>query len=266
MKRVLFPYEKNQLLKHNVNLSSPTVALSLDLDCPVEYVTGFAQFYGRDFIVDKNVLIPRIETEELVWIALNCSLFNVHRLLSTRSTTNYEPFTTTNPLVIADVGCGSGCIGITLFLELQKRGVDSKIYFIDISQKALSITRRNLSKFKISKSKFQIIHSDLFCNCNLNCNLVLANLPYIPSARIPTLDDSVKNFEPILALDGGKDGLKYIKTLLRQAPKKLASGGVVICEIDEDHTLNDFAEFTNYNLEIKADQFGKNRFLTARLI
>lgn len=242
---MLTTYEKNLFTKHHIDYFSfawehyPTI--------PVEYLIGLAPFYGRDFIVNSDVLIPRIETEEIIDLALS--------LLP--RTTNYEQVS------IVDIGTGSGCIGITLYLELQKLGIDSKILLSDISEKALAVAKRNIDKFKITNYELRISDTLSAIRLPLCVDLIIANLPYIPSSRILRLDKSVKDFEPHLALDGGPNGLTYIKKLIHQAGDKLKVDGVLILEIDADHKLKDFAQFKkDWKMEIKKDKFRRNRFLT----
>ena len=195
---------------------------------PPEYTMEKAIFYGQEFIVSPDILIPRIETEEII---------------------NMVP----EPKIIADVGCGCGCIGITL----AKKFPDATVYLSDISEAALKIARRN-------SKKETIITSDLLSHYpkNLYFDAIVANLPYIPTDRINKLPGSVKNFEPHLALDGGPNGTTLINKLLSQLPKHLKPGGLAILEIDDTHTLKDFKIPKNFKAKIKKDQFGRNRFLT----
>lgn len=199
---------------------------------PLEYITGFADFYKRRFIVSQDILIPRIETEEIIKIVLD----------------HYQP---EKEYIIADVGTGSGCIGITLALELP----NSKIYLSDISPKALKIASKNAHKHLTSFPP--IFLSNLLSDypSDLLFDVIVANLPYIPTTRIPKLPKSVRNFEPKIALDGGPDGLKLINKLITQLPLHLKPNGLAILEIDDTHKKF----FPNY--EVKKDQFGRDRFL-----
>ena len=107
------------------------------------------------------------------------------------------------------------------------------------------------------------LKSDLFDSYprSLKFDLIIANLPYIPSDRISKLSASVKNFEPYLALNGGSDGLKLINKLIAQSQSRLKSKGVLLLEIDETHKIKDFPLPKNFRAEILTDSFGKNRFL-----
>ena len=204
---------------------------------PQQYKQGFAVFCGRKFLVTPDVLIPRIETEEIV---RHC-----------------EEFATKQSSFIADIGTGSGCLGITLSLKLP----DSTVYLSDISEKALVIAKKNN---RTDNTKFLI--SSLLNNYpkDLLFDVIVANLPYIPTDRIPTLDSSVKDFEPILALDGGPQGTTIINRLLQQLPRRLKNSGLAILEIDDTHTLQKFQIPNSMIGEVKKDQFNRNRFLLIR--
>lgn len=280
--RIFTPYEQNQLKKHKVSLAK---AQGFG-DRPVEYITGFAEFCGHEFIVTPDVLIPRVETAQMIDIAL--------------STINDYSDETNRPLTFTDVGCGSGAIGISLFLELQKKKINCQMYLSDVSQKALRVTKTNVKR--LIPKKFQknitVLKSNLLTQYPKQplpseaprslgevgakggqppkFDFIVANLPYIPSSRLPLLSPAVKNYEPLLALDGGPDGLQLIKQLIYQStgflkskpeglkvlnPSGLIHNGVLILEINNKHKISDFAEFTNFKKEIKKDCFGRNRFL-----
>lgn len=202
---------------------------------PPEYITGKATFCGREFFVSPDVLIPRIETEEII---RHC-----------------EEHATKQSSLIADIGTGCGCIGITLSSELP----NAQIYLSDISDRALTIARKNSTRETILKSNlFEDYPKDI------SFDIIVANLPYIPSTRIKRLPGSVKDFEPILALDGGPDGILLINKLLSQIPDHLKKDGLAIFEIDDTHSLKSFIIPKGFKASIKKDQFGKNRFLVIK--
>jgi release factor glutamine methyltransferase len=246
MSRQLSPYEKNILTKNHFDLNDP----ELQTDIPVEYLVGKAEFRGNDFFVTKNTLIPRIETEQIVDLALD----NIIK--------NYPP---DKKIIIADLCTGSGCIGISLALELLKKSYNFHIYFSDISPKALQVSKKNFEHLLPSHQELAtFIESDLFANFpeNINIDLVVANPPYIPSERISTLDSSVKNYEPIIALDGGIDGLSLINKIISQLPKIQNNKVSAILEIDEKHNFKDIKKSEGLNPSLIKDSFGKNRFLS----
>lgn len=199
---------------------------------PSEYITKKAIFCGREFFVSPDVLIPRIETEEIIDLVLRHSA-RVQNLL------------------IADVGTGCGCVGITLANKFP----EAVVYLSDISDKALEIARRNANQEIILKSDLLENYPEILFD------VIVANLPYIPTKRIPRLLASVRKYEPHLALDGGPKGTTIINRLLAQLPKHLKPGGLAILEIDDTHTLKSFKLPKDFKGEIKKDQFGRNRFL-----
>ncbi|MCA9381407.1 peptide chain release factor N(5)-glutamine methyltransferase [Candidatus Dojkabacteria bacterium] len=240
--RKLSAYEINQLNKHEID------PYSLDLDSigdkPVEYITGFAEFYGRDFIVNENTLIPRIETERIIDLAFeNLSEGKVNFI---------------------DIGTGSGAIGITFAKELEKREIDYSGILSDNSEESLAVAKQNVEKLKAYG--LQLTASNLLRNVeHTTYNVILANLPYIPTSRIPNLTSSVKDFEPISALDGGEDGLDLIRKLIYSASAYLDKNGVIILEVDDTHTHKFAEEFIGWDIEIFTDLNGKNRFWVCRL-
>lgn len=253
MNRILTPYERNQLIKHRL----PESALNSSRDVPVEYVTGHVDFCGRDFIVNREVLIPRVETEELVSITVSrCVALSQGKERS---------FANERHLVIADIGTGSGCIGVSVFLELCKRQLTSHIYLSDISKEALSVAKENARRLIPPENQqfVHFLHSDLLANYPPSqlFDIVVANLPYVPSTRIPNLDDAVRDFEPTIALDGGPNGLTLIKHLIDQARGRIRTSGVLMLEVDETHSRDDFPDVHEFTAQLQRDSFGKHRFL-----
>ncbi len=245
-KRIFNPYELAQLAKHNIS-SFDLEKISQELgekflDIPVEYITGFCEFRKHDFQVTRDTLIPRVETEEIIDLAFG--------LLDQKEIT------------FADIGTGSGVIGISFARELFEKGIEYKGYLSDVSQNALRVATSNAQKILSEQGSKNIsfVESSLFSSFpEIKCDVLFANLPYIPSKNIETLDSSVKNFEPVSALDGGHDGLYLIRTLLNQVPAYLKQDGIVLLEVDDSHI--DATEFSkDFHVEIKQDQFGNNRF------
>lgn len=222
---------------------------------PSQYKKGWAEFYKLKFKVTPDVLIPRPETELLVDEILHfCNLKPDHCKL------------------ILDVGTGSGCIAISIAKNLSFHLEGVRLIATDISPKALRIARQN-AKLNGVSDKIEFIQSDLLSAFNLPagrqaCNLIIvANLPYIPTSRIPQLDSSVKDFEPHLALDGGADGFDLYRKLFNQIIKMQPK--LIICEIDDTHgdiALQEAKKyFPNANIEIKKDLAGKMRILLISL-
>jgi len=245
MIRKLSPYEKTHLQRFgqgNINIADYG-------EMPVEYITGQVEFGGQVFEVNKNVLIPRIETEEFLILAIEkAAKIKKEKIL------------------IADVGCGSGAIGISLWLKLRQKNINPEMYLSDISNQALKVTQRNVEKIIEKNKNIKVIQSDLLGNYpkNIRFDLIVANLPYIPSGRVAVLDESVREYEPHLALDGGDDGLKYIKKLVKQSKDRLNSGGAILLEVDYTHDekfLRKKLELNSFKLETQQDQFQRMRFV-----
>lgn len=174
---------------------------------PLPYLTGHQEFFGLDFEVSPAVLIPRPETELMVETALDWLKANPNRHHA------------------ADVGTGSGCIAISL----AKHAPHLRLTAVDRSWQALQITRRNLQKHHC-QNNIHLLNGDLLTALNGPLDLVCANLPYIPHATLESLE--VARHEPVQALDGGPDGLRFVEALLEDAPRWLAPGGLLLLEIE----------------------------------
>jgi release factor glutamine methyltransferase len=173
------------------------------------YVIGSWEFFGRPFIVTRDVLIPRPETEILVTAAL--------RWLGERP----------HGRRVVDVGCGSGCIAISLALDMPEH----KIHAVDVSPSALAVARRNAEAYHL-EGEITLVEGDLLAPFDGPFDLVCANLPYIPTDRVAELDVAMR--EPSLALDGGPDGLAGVERLALQLESRLAPGGQVLLELDPE--------------------------------
>lgn len=212
---------------------------------PSQYIKGWVEFYKLRFQVTPDVLIPRPETELLVDIVLK----NI-----------------TDNCTVLDVGTGAGNIAISLACSAS--GASSvKIIGTDISQKALQVAEKN-AKLNGVLDKIQFVLSDLLDNIHTEPNVIVTNLPYIPSARIPYLDSSVKDFEPHIALDGGKNGFKLYSTLFQQIKDKNWKPKLIIGEIDYTHgelaALEAQKYFPNAEIKVKKDLAHLQRILEIR--
>lgn len=248
MSRQLTPYEKNFLTKHHFDFANTPITN----DIPVEYLVNVAEFKGHNYYVDQNTLIPRIETEQLVDLALQNIQAN---------------FKDKEKITIADLCTGSGCVGISLALELVKNNIDFQIYFSDISKEALEVAKKNYSNLLPNKPENAIfLVSDLFSEYpkDIKFDLVVSNPPYIPNQNIPNLHNSVKDFEPIIALDGGQDGAEIINKIISLLPNYQNNVNAIL-EIDDTHDLNKIKS-EGLNPSLIKDQFGVNRFLSLFLL
>jgi release factor glutamine methyltransferase len=177
---------------------------------PLQHILGKSDFFGFEFKVTPDVLIPRPETEILVEAAIGYI-----RKEQTQETT----------LDILELGTGSGCIAVSLAKSLQ--GI--YITATDISGKALAVARENVFLSKVSES-ITLLQSDLFYLCNRAYDVIISNPPYIPSSEIEKLQPEIQ-FEPRIALDGGSDGLHFYRRIISEGAHYLKSGGLLLLEI-----------------------------------
>jgi release factor glutamine methyltransferase len=179
---------------------------------PLQYITGVQDFYGREFRVTPDVLIPRPETELLVEAAIEV--------------------TKNENAVICDVGTGSGCIAITLLCELP----DARAVALDKSAAALEIAKLNAAKQSVTE-RVEFVVSDCFETLNSNehqFDLIVSNPPYVSASALAGLQREVRDHEPLVALSPGPDGLSVIRRLLSEAPAFLKPHGHLLMEIGFD--------------------------------
>ena len=176
----------------------------LNKGIPVQYIVGNVDFYGLNFIVNENVLIPRFETEELV-----------------EKTIKYCNNFFDKKIDILDIGTGSGCIAITL-----SKYLDSNVDALDISDKALEVSKNNNERNKASVNFFR---SNIFENVNKRYELIISNPPYISYDE--EIMDIVKNNEPNIALYADNNGLYFYEEILKNASNYLNEKGIIAFEI-----------------------------------
>ena len=212
---------------------------------PLQHILGNVEFMGKEFSSDKRALIPRPETEELVGI-----LFDKYK--------NKK-----GPSNICDVGCGSGVIGISLACHWP----DSNIEMIDLSDQALELTEENIQSLDLDSSRFNLINNNLLEGLGKRFDLIVANLPYVGSREIESLEPELK-YDPVTALDGGESGLSLIEELIVQTKSNLNDGGVLALEIGDDQS-SEVVQFMNYNvykdIESLKDLSHIERFVIATL-
>ncbi len=173
---------------------------------PIAYITGKKEFWSVDFLVSHGTLIPRPETELLIYKLVN--------------------FFKNKRINILDIGTGSGCILLSILKEINfSRGIG-----IDISSKAIQMAEANSKYLQLLyRSKFKVIDLDKF---NIGkYDLIVSNPPYIPSRDIKNLSKDITNFEPLIALDGGIDGLDLIKKVIYKSNHLLKRGGLLALEV-----------------------------------
>ena len=205
---------------------------------PLQYIVGTAPFYDLTLKVNKDVLIPRFETEYLV-----------------EKTINYAKKYFSNKINILDIGTGSGAIAISL-----KKHLDSNVTASDISAKALEIAKENAIN---NNAKITFIKSDIFENIKGKFDIIISNPPYI--AYDEEIEDIVKNNEPHIALYAKDKGLYFYKKIINQAKKYLNKKSILAFEIGmtQGHSLKEYASiyFKDSKIFVEKDLTGRDRYL-----
>jgi len=208
---------------------------------PIQYIIGSSEFYGRKFFVNKDVFIPRPETEKLIDVSID--------FLSKKE----------NPIIL-DVGTGSGCIGITIALEIPFSSVIS----IDISNSALSIAKKNADMYGLKNIQF--INLDILSqDINHTADMLISNPPYISQEEIPGLMIDVKDYEPMAALTDNSDGLEFYRKFSNIIPQVIKKNGEIILEVGRGAHLERVKEIFSKagydNIESVRDLNKDNRVL-----
>lgn len=222
---------------------------------PLPYIIGHWEFFGLDFDITKDVLIPRPETELLVEKAITWlqASSKIHPERSRR---------------VADIGTGSGVIAVTLAMHLP----DARILATDISYAALKVAKHNAKKFHVHH-KIDFLQCDILpehidpLSTEGHFDLICANLPYIPTKTLHKLP--IYGREPTLALDGGVDGLDLYRRLLKHAPDWLAPNGKILLEIEAAQGVKAFSlaydSFSNMSIQLHQDFAGHDRIMEITL-
>lgn len=219
---------------------------------PLQYITGRQEFYGLEFEVNRDVLIPRPETELLVETALELLKGCVE------------------PTRVCDVGTGSGCIAVTLLHE-RKPTLLARATGLDISPRALAVAARNAARHGVGE-RLDLVASDSFAalaNGRARFSMIVSNPPYIGEGAITGLQTEVRSFEPRVALTPGMDGLRIIRNLLRDAPPFLLPGGHLLLEIgfDQHDAVRELIDTRVWRLlDIRRDLQGIPRTVALRKI
>jgi len=210
---------------------------------PLAYILGQREFYGINVVLTPAVLIPRPESEGLVEHALFMAMMGME----------------STDLTIADVGTGSGAIAINLAIHLPM----GRIFAVDVADSVLDVASYNIRAHGVG-DRVSLGIGDLLDAVPEPLDLIVANLPYIPTDRISTLQPEVQK-EPVLALDGGADGLDLIRRLLAQAENKLKSHGIILLEMDPDQVpvVAELAlqHFPKGSTDVEQDLAGMDRIL-----
>jgi release factor glutamine methyltransferase len=205
---------------------------------PTQYITRRQEFYGREFRVSPDVLIPRPETEHVIEAALAVA---------------------GNASKMVDVGCGSGAIAVTLALETS-----STVFATDLSTAALAVAAANAARLQ---ARVGFLACDLLAAlADRSIDAVISNPPYVPAAEMPHLQREVRDYEPEMALLGGPSGFEIYERIVRDSERVLRSGGFLILELgfaSRDRVLEMFHESWS-DVEVRPDLAGIPRVLAAR--
>ncbi len=214
---------------------------------PLNYVLGYSYFYGYKMIVNENVLIPRFETEELVGLVLS----------------KYDEYYKGKKITLADVGTGSGAIGIAL----KKEENNLNVYASDISFEALEVAKKNAKNNDAEITFMQGSMLDPLVENNIKLDILVSNPPYIKQDEV--LESSVKDYEPHVALFGGDDGLKFYRMIFEKAHLVMKDKGLLFFEMgyDQKENLTALAReyFKNADIEVFKDINKKDRMLFIKL-
>lgn len=209
---------------------------------PMQYILGECEFMGLDFYVNEHTLIPRGDTEILVETAI--------------ATIKDSGFNS-----VLDIGTGSGAIAVSI-----AKYTDTDVTAVDISGDALDIAKKNSDRHR---ANVKFVKSDLFDKVEGKFDIIVSNPPYIETEVIDSLEPQVKDFEPITALDGGKDGLIFYKKIVQNCHKYLNTGGYLMFEIgyNQAEAVSSIMENADFSeIEVKKDLAGLDRLVIGKKI
>ena len=212
--------------------------LKVKENVPIQYVIGNVNFYGNTFIVNENVLIPRFETEELV-----------------ENTIKYIKEEYNYPINIIDLGCGSGCIG----LSLKKKLDNVNVTLLDISDKALMVAHENANNLGLDVS---FIESDMWDNVSSKYDVIISNPPYIRNDE--EIEELVYKNEPHIALFGGIDGLDLYRKIRKDILNHVQNKFLIALEIGDmqkEAVVSIFSDIPNIEIITKKDLSGRDRMV-----
>ena len=205
---------------------------------PLQYIEEYIPFYSIQINVDQRCLIPRPETEFLIELIKNKS---------------------DNPKKILDVGTGTGCIA----LMLKKLYPESTVDACDISVEALDLAKENS---EINNLEINLFQSDLLSDVEeVDYDIIVANLPYIPTETLSSLKSEVVDYEPLVALDGGVDGLLYINKLIKEIEEKDITNLTLFLEVDTSHATTILNNLSHWKqVELEKDLVERDRYIIAK--
>ncbi|MFL2660845.1 MAG: peptide chain release factor N(5)-glutamine methyltransferase [Alphaproteobacteria bacterium] len=207
---------------------------------PISKIFGKKEFYSREFFVNTSVLDPRPESELLVEV-IKKKIIQFPKI------------------DILELGVGSGCLIISLILELEKIKING--VGVDLCEKAIKVAKKNISNFGLNK-KIKIYRSNWFSNVKEKFNIIISNPPYIKRMEIKKLSNDVKNFDPYLSLDGGNSGVESYKKIAKKAKDYLKPDAIIVLELGYDQLEsvdNIFKENGFKRILLEKDLQGINR-------
>ena len=228
-----------QLSQENEDKYFSLIEKHIKEDVPLSHLVGFEYFYDRKYKVTKDVLSPRIETEELI--------YRVVEYVKASSKNNFK---------ILDLCTGSGIIAITLKKELSQFSID--VVASDISEEAIKVAKENAQSHDAT---IKFIQSDIFDNIADKFDIIVSNPPYIDRKDEVTMQDNVLKYDPHLALFAEEEGMYFYRKIIEQANDYLNENGVIFFEIgyDQKDKIIKLADLNGYSAEVYKDINGRDR-------
>ena len=228
-----------QISKEKEELYFSLIDKHIEKNMPLSHLAGFEYFYDRKFKVTKDVLSPRMETEELIYKVIE-----------------YIKSINKNNIKILDLCTGSGIIGITLRKELESKSLE--VVASDISEEALKVAKENAI---MNEAEVKFIQSDIFENINEKFDIIVSNPPYIAYNDKITMEDNVLNYDPHLALFAEEDGMYFYREIVENAKEYLEEDGLVFFEIgyDQREKILKLANENGFKAEVYKDINGRDR-------
>ena len=228
-----------QISKENEDKYFSLIEKHIKEDVPLSHLVGFEYFYDRKYKVTKDVLSPRMETEELIYKVIE-----------------YVKASNKNKFKILDLCTGSGIIAITLKKELDQVSVD--VIASDISEEAIEVAKENAQSHNAT---IKFIKSDIFNNIDDKFDIIVSNPPYIDRKDEVTMQDNVLKYDPHLALFAEEEGMYFYRKIIEQAKDYLNENGVMFFEIgyDQKDKIIKLADMNGYSAEVYKDINGRDR-------
>ena len=228
-----------QMSKENENKYFSLIEKHIKEDVPLSHLVGFEYFYDRKYKVTKDVLSPRMETEELIYKVIE-----------------YVKASSKNNFKILDLCTGSGIIAITLKKELSQFSID--VVASDISEEAIKVAKENAQSHDAT---IKFIQSDIFNNIADKFDIIVSNPPYIDRKDEVTMQDKVLKYDPHLALFAEEEGMYFYRKIIEQANDYLNENGVIFFEIgyDQKDKIIKLADLNGYSAEVYKDINGRDR-------